>query len=59
MTTPSLTPIHLKEHTCKQGHYGDTVPKLLMRSMLVGHSGSSKAALLTNVVLDCYKGCFH
>ena len=28
MTTPSLTPIQLKEHTCKQGNYGDIVPKL-------------------------------
>ena len=40
--TPSLKPIQLKEHTCKQGHYGDTVPKLPMRSMLVGPSGSGK-----------------
>ena len=56
--TPSLKPIQLKEHTCKHGHYGDIVPKLPMRSMLVGPSGSGKTALLTNVVLDIYKGCF-
>ena len=54
MITPSLKPIELKEHTCKQGHYGDIVPKLPMRSMLVGPSGSGKTALLTNM----YKGCF-
>ena len=41
MTTPSLKPIQLKEHTCKQGH-GYIVPKLPMRSMLVGPSGSGK-----------------
>ena len=46
MTTPSLTPIELKEHTCSQGHYGNIVPKLPMRSMLVGPSGSGKTVLL-------------
>ena len=58
MTTPSLKPIQLKEHTCKHGHYGDIVPKLPMRSMLVGPSGSGKTVLLTNMILDIYKGCF-
>ena len=57
MNTPSLKPIQLKEHTCKQGHYGDIVPKLPMRSMLVGPSGSGKTVLLTNMTLDIYKGC--
>ena len=51
MTTPNLKPIHLKEHTCTQGHYGDIVPKPPMRSMLVGPSGSGKTVLLTNMVL--------
>ena len=58
MNTPSLKPIELKEHTCSQGHYGDIVPKLPMRSMLVGPSGSGKTVLLTNMILDIYKGCF-
>ena len=58
MATPSLKPIELKEHTCSQGHYGDIVPKLPMRSMLVGPSGSRKTVLLTNMILDIYKGCF-
>ena len=58
MTTPSLKPIELKEHTCRQGHYCEIVPKLPMRSMLVGPSGSSKSVLLTNMTLDIYKGCF-
>ena len=56
--TPSLKPIELKEHTCKQGHYGDIVHKLPMRSMLVGPSGSGRTVLLTNTILDIYKGCF-
>ena len=39
-------------------HYGDIAPKLPMRSMLVGPSGSGKTVLLTNTILDIYKGCF-
>ena len=57
MSTPNIKPIELKEHTCKQGHYGDIVPKLPMRSMLVP-SGAGKTVLLTNMILDIYKGCF-
>ena len=58
MTTPSLKPVQLKEHTRTQGHYGDTVPKLPMRSMRVGPSGSGKTVLLTNMILDIYKRMF-
>ena len=58
MSTPSLKPIQLKEHTCTQGHYGDIVPKLPMRSMLVGPSGSGRTVLLTDMVFDICKGCF-
>ena len=58
MTTPLLKPIEFKEHTCKQGHYGDIAPKLPMRSVLVGPSGSGKTVRLTNMILDIYKGCF-
>ena len=46
MTTPSLTPIQLNKHTCKQGNYGDIVPKLPMRSMFVGPSGSGKNCII-------------
>ena len=58
MAAPSLKPIELKEHTCSQGHYGDFVPKLPMRSMLVGPSGSGETVLLIHMILDIYKGCF-
>ena len=57
MTTPNLKPIQLREHTCMQGHHGDIVPKLPMRSMLVRPSGSGKTMLLTNMIPDIYKGC--
>ena len=40
MIAPSLQPMQLNEHTCKQGHYGDIVQELTMRSMLVGPPGS-------------------
>ena len=56
--TPKVTPIQLKEFTCNQSHYGDIVPKLPMRSMLVAPSGAGKTVLLTNMILDIYKGCF-
>ena len=40
MSTPSLKPIELKEHTCSQGHYGEIVPKLPMRSTVGLHNFS-------------------
>ena len=59
MPTPNLEPMELKgQHTSKQGQYGDIVPKLPMRRMLVGPPGSGKTVLLTNMILDDYKGCF-
>ena len=58
MTTPKITPIQLKEYTCNRSHYGDIVLKLPMRSMLVAPSGAGKTVLLTNMILDIYKGCF-
>ena len=58
MATPKNTPIQLKEFTCNQSHYGDIVPKSPTRSMLVAPSGAGKTVLLTNMILDIYKGCF-
>ena len=58
MATPTITPIQLKEYNCKQSKYNDVVPKLPMRSMLVGPSGGGKTVLLTNMILDIYRDCF-
>ena len=58
MQTPTIKPIQLKEYNCKQSQYNDVVPKLPMRSMLVGPSGGGKTVLLTNMILDIYRGCF-
>ena len=57
MTAPNIKPIQLNEYTSKQSNY-EIVPKLPMRSMLVGPSGGGKTVLLTNMILDIYKGCF-
>ena len=58
MSAPTIKPIGLKQHARKQGHYGDIVPKLPVRSMLVAPSGAGNTVLLTNMILGIYKGCF-
>ena len=58
MLAPKITPIQLKDYNCKQSKYSDVVPKLPMRSMLVGPSGGGKTVLLTNMILDIYRDCF-
>ena len=57
MSAPIIKTIQLKEYTSKQGNY-EIAPKLPMRSMLVAPSGAGKTVLLTNMILDIYKGCF-
>ena len=57
MSAPNIAPIQLKEYTCKQSKY-EVTPKLPMRSMLVAPSGAGKTVLLTNMILDIYRGCF-
>ena len=59
MTTPEIKPIKLKEFEVKQSKYGDVVPKLPMRSMILAPSGSGKTVLLQNMILDIYRGCFN
>ena len=54
---PNIKPIQLKEYTSKQSHY-EIAPKLPMRSMLCGPSSSGKTVLLSNMILDIYRGCF-
>ena len=56
---PTIIPIKLQEFECKQSKYGEVVPKLPMRSMILGPSGSGKGVLLTNMILDIYRGCFN
>ena len=59
MTAPEIKPINTKEYSVKQSKYGDVVPKLPMRSMILAPSGSGKTVLLQNMILDIYRGCFN
>ena len=56
MTAPEIKPINTKEYTVKQSKYGDVVPKLPMRSMIIAPSGAGKTVLLQNMILDIYRG---
>ena len=58
MPAPKVIPLQLKEYNCKQSKYNDVVPKLPMRSTLVGPGGGGKTMLLTNMVLVIYRDCF-
>ena len=55
---PKVQPIQLQGYNCKQSTYNEVVPKLPIRSMLVGPSGGGKTVLLTNMILDIYRDCF-
>ena len=57
MSAPIIKPIQLKEYSSKQSNY-EIAPKLPMRSMLCGPSSSGKTVLLSNMILDIYRGCF-
>ena len=56
---PTISPIKHIESECKQSKYGDHVPKLPMRSMILSPSGGGKTVLLHNMILDIYRGCFN
>ena len=58
MSTPKIQPIHIKEHAVKQSTY-DVVGKMPIRSIILGPSGSGNTALIQNMTLDIYKGCFN
>ena len=54
---PTIKPIDFKEFTSKQSKY-DVVGKLPLRDIILGPSGAGKGVLLSNMILDIYKGCF-
>jgi hypothetical protein len=54
---PKIQPIKPIEYNLKQSKY-PMVPRLPCRSILVGPSGSGKSVLLTNLIMDVYRGCF-
>jgi carboxylesterase type B len=54
---PDVRPRDIKEFRSKQSRFPQ-VPKLPMRSLIYGPSGSGKSVLLQSMILDIYKGCF-
>ena len=56
---PTISPIKHIEYECKQSKYGDHVPKLAMRAMILSPSGGGETVLLQNMILDIYRGCFN
>jgi len=57
MNHPNIKPIDCKEFTSKQSRY-EVVGKLPLRDIILGPSGAGKGVLLSNMILDIYKGCF-
>ena len=55
---PVIAPIQHIEYECKQSKYGEHVPKLPMRSMILSPSSGGKTVLLQNMMLYIYRGCF-
>ena len=54
---PTISTIKHIEYECKQSKYGDHVPKLPMRAMILSPSGGGKTVLLQNMILNIYRGC--
>ena len=58
MPVPVIEPLKHTEYTCKQSKYGDLVPSLPARGLILAPSFSGKAILISNLILDIYRGCF-
>ena len=58
MNVPDIKPIQTVEYQSQQSKYEQCV-KLPIRSIILGPSGSGKAVLLVNMILDIYKKCFN
>ena len=54
---PKIAPIKVQEFEVKQSRY-DMVGKLPTRAIVCAPSGGGKTVLLSNLVLDVYRGCF-
>ena len=46
-----IKPMNAKEYTCKQSKFNQ-VPKLPLRSIVLGPSGSGKGILLQNMIFE-------
>ncbi len=52
-----IKPIDLKDFSCKQTKHSH-VPTVPIRVILLAPSGSGKTVLLSNLILNIYRGCF-
>ena len=52
-----IKPIGLTEYSCKQSKHGHA-PRVPIRMILLASSGSGKTVLLSNLILNLYRGCF-
>ena len=56
-TAPHIQPIKEINYEFTQSKYA-VAPKVPFRSTITGPSGSGKSVLLTNMIMDIYKGVF-
>ena len=54
---PTIEPIKVKQYEVKQSKYNQ-VARLPTSKILLGPSHSGKGVLLSNMILDIYRGCF-
>ena len=54
---PKIEPIKVQEFEVKQSKY-DMVGRLPTRAIVCAPSGGGKTVLLSNLILDVYRGCF-
>lgn len=54
---PTIKLYRTKEYTFKQSKY-DVAPTIPFSMIITGQSGSGKTVVLSNLVLDIYRGCF-
>ena len=57
MQKPIIKPAEVREYVVRQSKY-QIAPKLPIRSVILGPSGSGKSVLLQSMVLDIYRGSF-
>ena len=57
MSIPKIAPIKVQEFEVKQSHY-NMVGKLPTRAIVCAPSGGGKTVLLSNLILDVYRGVF-
>ena len=54
---PIVKPYKTKEYSFTQSKY-DVAPRIPFSMVITGQSGSGKTVLLSNLILDIYRGCF-